>query len=49
LRELTLAEKAVNRVAIQTVGRTEAASELVSGMEKAAEGIRIEEAGKIFS
>jgi len=49
LRELTLAEKAVNRVAIQTVGRTEAASELVSGMEKAAEGIRIEEAEKIFA
>lgn len=49
LRELTLAEKAVNRVAIQTVGRGEAASELVSGMEKAAERIRIEEAQKIFA
>lgn len=49
LRELTVAEKAVNRAAIQTVGRTEAASELISGMEKAAERIRAEEAEKIFS
>lgn len=49
LRELTLAEKAVNRVAIQTVGRGEAASELVLGMERAAEGIRAEQAEKIFA
>jgi len=49
LRELTLAEKAVNRVAIQTVGRGEAASELVLGMERAAEGIRTEQAEKIFA
>ena len=49
LRELTLAEKAVNRVAIQTVGRTEDATELVSGMEKAAERIRTQQAEKIFS
>jgi len=49
LRELTLAEKAVNRVAIQTVGRTEDATELVSEMEKAAERIRTQQAEKIFS
>jgi len=49
LRELTLAEKAVNRTAIQTVGRTEDATELVSEMEKAAERIRTQQAEKIFS
>jgi len=49
LRELTLAEKAVNRAAIQTVGKTEGASELVSGMEEATEIVRTEEAEKIFS
>lgn len=49
LQQLAAAEKAVNRVALQTVGRTEAAHELVSGMEKAAERIRIEQAEKIFS
>ena len=48
LRELTLTEKAVNRAAIQTVGKTETASELISGMEKATEGIRTKEAEKIF-
>lgn len=49
LHELTAAEKAVNQAAIQTVGATEAARELVSGMEKAAGGIRIDEAEKIFA
>jgi len=49
LRELTLAEKAVNRAAIQTMGRTQTASELISMMEKATERIRTEEAEKIFS
>jgi len=49
LRELTLTEKAVNRAAIQTVGKTETASELISGMEKATEGIRTKEAEKIFA
>ena len=49
LHELTLMEKAVNRAAIQTVGATETAHELVSGMEKAAEIVRTEQAEKIFS
>ena len=49
LHELMLAEKAVNQTALQTVGKTEDAYELVSGMEKAAERIRMEQAAKIFS
>jgi len=49
LHELILMEKAVNRAAIQTVGATETAHELVSGMEKAAEIVRTEQAEKIFS
>jgi len=49
LHELTLAEKQVNRTALQTVGTTEEASELISGMERATERIRAEEAEKIFS
>ena len=49
LRELTAAEKAVNRAAIQTVGRSQAASELISGMEKETERIRTAEAQKIFT
>ena len=49
LQQLTAAEKAVNRAAIQTVGKTEEASELVSRMEEATEMVRTAEAEKIFS
>ena len=49
LRELTLAEKAVNRAAIRTVGQSETATELVSEMEEATERARSDEAEKIFS
>ena len=49
LKKLRLAEKAVNRVAIQTVGETETTSELVSKMEKMTAAIRQEEAKKFFS
>jgi len=49
LHQLIPAEKAVNQAAIQTVGETEDAYELISGMEGAAEGIRMEQAEKIFS
>ncbi|MFB0559052.1 MAG: NF038143 family protein [Dehalococcoidales bacterium] len=49
LQQLTAAEKAVNRIAIQTVGRTEAATEVVSEMEETTEIIRSEQAEKIFS
>ncbi|MFQ6121573.1 MAG: NF038143 family protein [Dehalococcoidales bacterium] len=49
LQQLTVAEKAVNRVALQTVGRTETARELISGMEEATERIRTGEAEIIFS
>lgn len=48
LHELTRAEWAVNRAAIETVGKTETAYELISGMEKAAKEIRAEQAEKIF-
>ncbi len=47
LQELTLAEKAVNRAAIQTVGKTETTSELISKMETVTDGIRRKEAGAI--
>jgi len=49
LHQLIPVEKAVNEAAIQTVGETEDAYELISGMEEAAEGIRMEQAEKIFS
>ena len=49
LNELTLAEKAVNRTALQTVGRTETAHEIIAGMEKATEELRAEQAEKIFT
>jgi len=49
LHELTRAELAVNRAAIEAVGRTETTYELISEMEKTTERIRMEEANKIFS
>ena len=49
LHELMPVEKAVNRAAIQTVGASETAHELVSGMERATERIRAEQTEKIFS
>ena len=49
LQELTLAERAVNRAAIQTVGKTEITSELISKMETVADGMRQAEVEKIFS
>lgn len=48
LRELVPVERAVNRAAIQTVGASETAYEIVSGMERATERIRAEQAEKIF-
>lgn len=49
LHQLTLAERAVNRAAIQTVGKTETTSELISKMETMTDGIRRKEAEKIFT
>ena len=49
LRQLTSAEKAVNKAAIQTVGKTETASVIISEMEEATESARAAEAEKIFS
>lgn len=49
LHELTLAERAVNRAAIQIEGKTRTTSELISKMETMADWIRREEAKKIFS
>lgn len=49
LHQLIPVEKAVNEAAIQTVGENEDAYELISGMEEAAERIRMEQAEKIFS
>ena len=49
LHKLANAEKAVNQTALQAVGKTKAAHEIVSTMEKTASGIRVEEAKKIFS
>ncbi|MDI6815468.1 MAG: NF038143 family protein, partial [Dehalococcoidales bacterium] len=49
LHELTVAEKAVNRAAIQTVGKTETALELISKMETVTNEIRRKEAEEIFS
>lgn len=49
LQQLTAAEKAVNRAALQTVGKSETAHEIISEMENATERIRTEEAKIIFS
>jgi len=49
LHELTRAELAVNRAAIEAVGRTETTYELISGMEKTTERVRTAQAEKIFS
>ena len=49
LQELTLAEKAVNRMALHTVGWNEAANEMISGMEEATEERRTEQAENIFA
>ncbi len=49
LHELAPVERAVNRAAIQTVGASETAHELVSRMEQATGRIRTEQAEKIFS
>ena len=49
LQQLTAAEKAVNQAALQTVGKSETAHEIISEMEKTTESIRTEEAKIIFS
>jgi len=49
LQQLTAAEKAVNQAALQTVGKSETAHEIISEMENATESIRTEEAKIIFS
>jgi len=49
LQQLIAAEKAVNRAALQAVGRSETANEIISEMENATERIRTEEAKIIFS
>ena len=49
LHELTRAELAVNRAAIEAVGRTETTYELISEMEKTTERVRTAQAEKIFS
>lgn len=49
LQQLTAAEKAVNQAALQTVGKSETAHEIISEMENTTEGIRTEEAKIIFS
>jgi len=49
LQQLTAAEKAVNQAALQTVGKSETAHEIISEMENTTESIRTEEAKIIFS
>ena len=49
LHELTRAEWAVNRAAIQALGKTETAYEVISEIEKTTEGIRTGQVEKIFS
>lgn len=49
LHQLKHAEKEVNRAALQTLGKTQTASEMVSAIEKAADRMRMAEADKIFS
>ena len=49
LQQLTAAEKAVNQAALQTVGESETAHEIISEMENVTERIRTEEAKIIFS
>lgn len=48
LRELASAEKTVNRIALQAVGRTKEAQEMISGMEEAAASLRAEQVDEIF-
>lgn len=49
LRELASAEKTVNRIALQAVGRTKEAQEMISGMEEAAASLRTEQVDGIFA
>ena len=49
LHKLGPAEKAVNHVAIQAIGATEATHDMVSKMEKAAQTLRIDQSGRIFT
>ncbi len=49
LRQLKQVEKEVNRAALQTLDRTDSAYEIVSGMEKATERLRLVQAERIFT